>query len=154
MCASGTWICIDQVFAALRRKRVLDRCGGEDVIRKNCFRGAEPDSFKPTRPSVETVIRIIREAGGVAILAHPYRQTQYVEKLVEMGLNGIEISLPHLYENTASIALEAAKAFNLYRSGGTDHTGAMSCCGGVNAVPALNGITEEEYTILTERRLG
>lgn len=153
-CDSGTWVCIDQVFAALRHKRVLEQCGGAAAIRKACFNAPEAKALKPAHLSVEEVIRVIREAGGVAILAHPYRQTQYVEKLVDMGLNGIEVSHPNLYENTASLASEAAKAFHLYRSGGTDHTGAMSCCGGVNAVPALEGITEEEYTTLTERRLG
>ena len=153
-CESGTWVCIDQVRTTLQRKRVLERCGGMAQVRATCFKGPEPDSFKPAHPSAEEVIKVIRQAGGVAILAHPNQQTQYVEQLVEMGLNGIEISHPHLFGNTASLALEAAKAFNLYRSGGTDHTGAMSGCGGVNAVPALNGITEEEYTVLTERRLG
>ena len=43
---------------------------------------------------------------------------------------------------------------NLYRSGGTDHTGPMSGCGGNLAIPVFNGITEEEFTTLRERRLG
>ncbi len=37
---------------------------------------------------------------------------------------------------------------------GTDHTGSMSSCNGSNAIPAFDGITEEEYIILTDRRLG
>ena len=149
----NTWVCIEQLFSTLRRKRVMDLCGGPDAVRQNCFKG-EAKAFFPSHPSAEEVIKLIRGAGGVAILAHPYKQTQYVEKLVEVGLNGIEISHPDLYENTAALALEAAETFKLYKSGGTDHTGPMSCCDGIYAIPAYQGITEEEYTILTERRLG
>ena len=36
----------------------------------------------------------------------------------------------------------------------TDHTGAMSCCGGNLAIPALEGITDEEFMMIKERRLG
>ncbi|MBO5269307.1 MAG: PHP domain-containing protein [Clostridia bacterium] len=149
----GTWICIDQVIRALRQKGVLALAGGADELRKNCFKG-EARAFFPKHPSAEEVIRVIRGAGGIAVLAHPYKQDQYVGKLVDLGLNGIEVSHPDLYENSARLASEAADAYHLYRSGGTDHTGALSCCGGNNAIPALQGITEEEYTILTERRLG
>lgn len=149
----GSWICIDQVIRALRRKKVLSAVGGADELRRNCFKG-EARAFFPKHPSAEEVIRVIREASGVAVLAHPYHQTQFVEGLVGMGLNGIEVSHPNLYENTASLASEAAEAFHLYRAGGTDHTGAMSCCDGNHAIPALQGITEEEYTVLVERRLG
>jgi hypothetical protein len=73
---------------------------------------------------------------------------------VGYGLNGIEICHPLLDEKTAALTIETAKAFRLYHSGGTDHTGAMSCCDGNHAIPALQGITEEEYTVLVERRLG
>jgi len=152
-CGENTWVCIEQVYTTLRRKRLMDACGGPDAVRKNCFKG-EARAFFPKHPSAEEVIKTIRGADGIAILAHPYKQTQYVEQLVGIGLNGIEVSHPNLYENTAALALEAAETFKLYKSGGTDHTGAMSGCSGVNAIPAYQGITEEEYTILTERRLG
>lgn len=87
-------------------------------------------------------------------LAHPYKQTRYVEKLVGYGLNGIEISHPELYENTSYLALQAADAFGLYHCGGTDHLGPMSGGGGNLAIPTFNGITEEEFTAIKERRLG
>ena len=70
------------------------------------------------------------------------------------GLNGIEVSHPSLYRNYAALAVEAAEKYNLYRCGGTDHTGAMSCCGGNLAIPALEGITDEEFMMIKERRLG
>ena len=69
-------------------------------------------------------------------------------------LNGIEVCHPDMDEKTTILAKEAAKAFHLYRSGGTDHTGAMSACGGAHAVPALQGIDEEDFYIIKERKLG
>ncbi len=146
----GTWICIDSVINTYRAKHVPM----PENLRAACFKGPEVRSFAPPTVTAEEIIKIIRKAGGVAALAHPYRQTQYVPALVEFGLNGIEVSHPHSFENTCALAMEAAKAYNLYHSGGTDHTGPMSGCGNINAIPVFNGITEEEYITLKERRLG
>ena len=75
-------------------------------------------------------------------------------KLVDAGLNGIETDHPEIAPDTVPLAVEAAKTFNLYHSGGTDHTGPMSACGGDLAIPAYEGISEEDFQILIERRLG
>ncbi|MBQ8357196.1 MAG: PHP domain-containing protein [Clostridia bacterium] len=155
VCDEGAWICIDHVIRAMKQKRVMPAADDGSVLRQNVFKGPEPKSFFPEHPTAEQVIKMIRKASGVAVLAHPYKgQTRFVERLVGYGLNGIEISHPDLQGNDAHLALQMADTFCLYRSGGTDHTGAMSGCGGVNAVPALQGITEEEFIILRERRLG
>jgi len=90
----------------------------------------------------------------VIALAHPYQQTHLIKDLVNLGLNGVEVSHPDNRENTSALAMEAAKAFNLYHCGGTDHTGPMSGCDGKLATYVMNGITEEEFYILKERRLG
>lgn len=150
----GTWICIDTVINTMKAKKAVDDKYDWVHFRKEGFKSPEAREFSAPIPAAEEVIRIIRKAGGVAALAHPYKQTQYVEKLVGYGLNGIEVSHPDLYENTAYLALQAADTFNLYHCGGTDHTGPMSGCGGKLAIPVFNGITEEEYTTLQERRLG
>ena len=150
----GTWICIDTVINTMKAKKAVDDKYDWVYFRKEGFKGPEARAFSAPIPTAEEVIRIIRKAGGVAGLAHPYKQTRFVEKLVGYGLNGIEVSHPDLYENTAYLALQAADAFNLYHCGGTDHTGPMSGCGGKLAIPVFNGITEEEYTTLRERRLG
>ena len=44
-------------------------------------------------------------------------------------------------------------ANRMYVSGGTDHTGPMGGNEGKDAIPVFNGITEEEYYTLVERRL-
>jgi hypothetical protein len=130
----GSWICIDHVINAMKHKKVMDSTDDGTELRKNVFKGEEAKSFEEPYPTAERVIKVIRRAGGIAILAHPVNKTQYVEELVGYGLNGIEVCHPIVDEQTAKLALEAANTFGLYRSGGTDHTGAMSGCGGSNAV--------------------
>ena len=146
----GAWICIDSVMNAYRAKRIPIPA----ELRQAVFKAPETLARKPKNPTAEQVIRTIRGAGGIAALAHPNQQTHLVGALVDMGLNGIEICHPHLREDTPQLAMEAAEAYHLYHCGGTDHTGPMSGCGGKNAVPAFNGVTEEEYFTIKERRLG
>ena len=146
----GAWICIDTVFNAYRAKHIEI----PDDLRQVVFKAPQTLKYKPGAPTAEEVIRITRNAGGIAALAHPSNQTHFVPDLVPMGLNGIEVNHPNISDETVKLALEAADAYNLYHCGGTDHTGPMSGCGGVNAVPAFNGIDEEEYTCIKERRLG
>ena len=146
----GAWLCIDAVLAAYRVLKIPI----PQNLRKDVFHGEYAKSVVPPKSQAETVIKTVRKAGGVVALAHPYQQTQYIPKLVELGLNGVEVSHPDNYENTSALAVEMAKAYNLYHCGGTDHTGPMSACGGVGAIPAFDGITEEEFTTLIERRRG
>lgn len=147
---AGSWMCIDSVMNTYRAKRIPIPSN----LRADCFKGPEVRAFTPKYPTAEEVIKVVRKAGGIIALAHPYKQTHFVPALVEFGLNGIEVSHPDNYENTSALAVEAAKTYNLYHCGGTDHTGPMSGCDGKYAIPVFNGITEEEYTVLKERRRG
>jgi len=106
-------------------------------------------------PPMKDVIDAIKAAGGVAVFAHPKDHTlPYLREMVDLGLNGIEISHPSITEDNAKTAIHAAKEYNLYCSGGTDHTGPMSSFGGERARPVCNGISKTEFEILKERRLG
>ncbi len=146
----GAWICIDSLFNAYRALHVPI----PDNLRQDVFKAEEMKALYPKMPTAEEVIKVIRGADGIAILAHPQNLVQYVPQLVEYGLNGIEISHPNIDEETSMLAAEAAKTYNLYRSGGTDHTGPMSGCNGKNAIPVFNGVSEEDYLIIKERKLG
>lgn len=77
-----------------------------------------------------------------------------MREMVDLGLNGIEISPPGISENASKMAIRASLECNLYCSGGTDHTGPMSSFGGANARPVCSGISKTEFEILKERRLG
>ena len=149
-CGEGAWICIDSVCNAYRIKHIPI----PENLRQDVFKAPETLAFKPKNPTAERVIRVIRGAGGIAGLAHPNNQTHFVPALVEMGLNGIEVCHPSLRDDTPQLALEAAETYRLYHCGGTDHTGPMSGCDGKHAIPVFNGVDEEEYFTIKERRLG
>ena len=146
----NSYICIDTVFNAFRAKRLPI----PSDMRAKCFNSPEAKTYSVPYPSPEVIIKLIRNAGGIATLAHPEKQLHFVPQFVEWGLNGIEVCHPDLSENTEIEARKLAKQYNLYCSGGTDHTGPMSGCGGGYAIPVFNGVDQDEYTILKERRLG
>ena len=154
MAGPDTWICHDTVQNIVKTRRLVPHDFDWETFRKNTWFCKEVRVWKPAYGTAEEVIRTVRKAGGVVCLAHPNGQTHLVEKLVGYGLNGIEVCHPEISEETARLAAEAAAAFHLYRSGGTDHTGPMSACGGKLAIPVFNGISEEDYYILTQRKLG
>ena len=91
-------------------------------------------------------------------MAHPSALfTNFIEKLVDMGLNGIESGHPNITLDAPErlpLINEAAEKYNLYHCGGTDHTGPMSCCGGALACPTFDGISEEHYFQLKNRTRG
>ena len=144
------WFCIG---ALVRTYEILGIPAPADLSAK-VFKTPEAAALGPATPSAEEVIKTVRGAGGIIALAHPFKRTHLVPGLVEMGLNGIEVSHPDNKENTSALATEAAKEFNLYHCGGTDHSGVMSGLGGRHAIPALHGLTEEEYYCLKERKRG
>ena len=150
----GTWICIDTIFDTYNRLNIP----APKNLRANVFAHPDAKKFLYKSAPAETVIKLVRDAGGIVGLAHPCwcnpNWQSQLPKLVELGLNGIEVSHPHHVRNTSALAREAANTYNLYRLGGTDHTGPMSGCDGTNAIPASNGVSEEEYWMLKERRLG
>jgi predicted metal-dependent phosphoesterase TrpH len=122
---------------------------------KAAFKTGEAANIKIYVPQMKDVINAIREAGGIAVLAHPPMHAfQKIRTLVDLGLKGIEICHPSLSEEQTKYAVHAAMEYNLYCSGGTDHTGPMSACGGKHAVPAYQGATQDEYNAIKERRLG
>ena len=149
-----TWVCHDTVQNIVKYLRIVPYDFDWNTFRQNTWFCPEVRVWKPRQRTAEEVIRVVRKAGGVVALAHPNDQVHFVEKLVDVGLNGIEVCHPNITAETVSLAAEAAKTFKLYRSGGTDHTGPMSACGGYLAVPTDHGIDEEDLRILLERRLG
>ena len=147
---TGSWLCIGHV---VRAYDILKIPMPKDLPEK-VFKSPEAKAFSAETPSAERVIQAVRKADGVIALAHPRGQTHFIPALVDMGLNGVEVSHPDINDETVAAALAMAEKFNLYHCGGTDHTGVMSGLGGRHARPALNGLTEEEYFTIKERRRG
>ena len=146
------WFCNEQVFRAMELKGVFD------ILRQNeyflrVFHGPFARAHRIEEASVSEAISVIRQAGGIPILAHPQHQPQYIPELVELGLLGVEVCHPDLDREDARLALEAADAYGLYRSGGSDHSGVMGGCCMPYTAPDLGwGADEEEFTAMLERR--
>ena len=122
-----TWLCNDHLFRAMLHKGVIRQ---ED--RGWYFQELFGDHRYEVPPAREfkqehEIIQLIRDAGGIAILAHPYDQLQFVEPLMEMGIEGIEVWHNGLIRRgQVEDALKLALKKNLYISGGSDHTGYCS----------------------------
>lgn len=104
----------------------------EEAFEKYLARGAAA-YFERLRFSPVDAVAMIREAGGVAVLAHPKYVALHegetlediVRTLVSAGLDGIEcFYTDHTAEETASY-LELAQRFNLVVTGGSDFHGAV-----------------------------
>ena len=148
--APSSWFCIASLVRAYRALQIPQPAD----LNLKVFKNPEASAFSANTPSAERVIKAVRAAGGVIALAHPYKITHLIPELVKFGLNGVETSHPDNKDDTSELAIEMAAKYNLYHCGGTDHTGAMSGLGGKHARPALQGLTEEEYRCLLERRKG
>lgn len=81
--------------------------------------------------SAKRVIKAIKSAGGVAVLAHPccmwtFDMNKTIERLISYGLEGIETFYPYrrhrkivkFYDE--SLIAELAQKYNLLKTGGTD----------------------------------
>jgi predicted metal-dependent phosphoesterase TrpH len=78
-------------------------------------------------------IACIREAGGVAVLAHPFtlglrtkRLRALISELVGWGLAGIEVFYPEHGSDRRQLYKGLAKEFDLVMTGGSDFHGAMN----------------------------
>ena len=109
-------------------------------------------------PHVSDAIRIIRKAGGVPVVAHPHKQTQYIEQLIEMGLMGIEVNFPEATEEEKLYLNKIADEKGLYKTGGTDHNGVLGGClldgEEYYCDPEINGLKEADFMKLYRRELG
>jgi predicted metal-dependent phosphoesterase TrpH len=147
------WFCNDQVCRAMVDKGIIHKEDWEAINKVN-FSYNSPYALPIEEASVEEVVEYIKKAGGVAVLAHPKNQYEYVDKLVELGIQGIEVCHPMLDEEDEKMFRRKAEQLKLYKTGGTDHTGPMGGCMGSYAVPAIHGALEDDYMAIKERRYG
>lgn len=75
--------------------------------------------------SVPDAIKMIKDAGGVAVLAHPYllRNDALITEFAGYGLQGMEIYYPEHSQSMINFYLELAKKLNLAVTGGSDFHG-------------------------------
>ena len=95
-------------------------------LKKGAVAYVEKFRFPP-----EEAIAIIRRAGGIAVLAHPFtlgmekpdELSQLVRELAAMGLEGIEVFYPDHTEEMEVIYEDVARRLGLVCTGGSDFHG-------------------------------
>jgi predicted metal-dependent phosphoesterase TrpH len=93
----------------------------------------KPGYVDKYRISCQQAIDIIRGAGGVAVLAHPYllsvKEEGTIENLIlslkEMGLQGLEVYYPEHPPQETAFYEKMAKTHQLLMTGGTDFHGSI-----------------------------
>jgi predicted metal-dependent phosphoesterase TrpH len=97
---------------AVQRKHIFEAMAQKGYVKewseaKLLVNKTKKYSVKRKKPDPVEIIKNIHEAGGIAILAHPYligeavwqgekvSQAEYIERLIEAGIDGIEASYPY-----------------------------------------------------------
>ncbi len=136
---------LDELGIPVGRDRVLEYAGGDSVGRPHVaralveaghaqdvamafdlFLGTGGPAFVPRRSlRPAQAVRLIRQAGGVAVLAHPglLVDEELVQALVAEGLQGLEVHHP-IHSLQARQRLQAlAQRLGLLVTGGSDYHG-------------------------------
>ena len=123
--AGITWLCNEHVFRAMKAKGLITDLDYPEFF-ETCF-GKYRSMVPPTCDFMDAkdLIPLIKRAGGIAILAHPHEQLKYLDRLIEYGLDGIEVWHTLLPIKERREALTLAKKHDLFVSGGADHEGLL-----------------------------
>lgn len=75
-------------------------------------------------PSIDTVFNLIKDAGGLVFLAHPYEYEvnvdTLIDKLIPYGLDGLEAFHPSAAVRQSLKLLDICEKYNLYASAGSE----------------------------------
>lgn len=85
----------------------------------------KPAYVLPTALTPAQAIKVIHDAGGVAVVAHPgiYQEEGLIPYLVKVGLDGIEVFHPDHGEEERKRYSALAKEYGLMMTGGSDFHG-------------------------------
>jgi 3',5'-nucleoside bisphosphate phosphatase len=115
------------------------------------YLGTDKPAYVP-RPdvSVGDAIRIIREAGGIASLAHPglHNRDDAIPDLVKAGLEAIEAYHPQHGVGRAAHYRRLARRYGLLITGGSDYHGETA--GDHASSPGMPSLPEEYYAQLCD----
>lgn len=77
------------------------------------------------RFSVREGIKLIKDAGGIPVLAHPYSlgRDDLIPEFIDYGLMGLEVYYPEHTQSMINFYLNLAKKYNLLITGGSDSHG-------------------------------
>lgn len=165
------YLCCDQVFATMVKKGIYTHEEYTEFRMPNFSYtlGLEDQVHAVTGKSyedvhTEEVVKIILEAGGVPVVAHPQNQEELVPDFLNMGVMGFENRHPMLWEGRGGrkgeveFFTQLCDEHNLYKMGGNDHSGILGGCldqsERYNIPDYFVGINEEDFMKLYERKLG
>jgi len=74
------------------------------------------------RLSPKEAIKLIKDTGGIAVLAHPYIVSRdgLISKIIDYGIGGLEVYYPEHSPKMVNSYLTLAKKYNLLVTGGSD----------------------------------
>lgn len=112
-----------------------------------------PAYYSGFKLSPQEAILLIKNSGGVAVLAHPYiiNNEQVIAKIIEYGIMGIEAYYPEHAAKATKQYVELARSRGLLVTGGSD-------CHGLAKPQARIGAVKVPYAVVEElkraRRIG
>ena len=171
---SNTWFCNDHVFRTMKAKGLVTDLDYPEFF-ETCYGNHRQDvpvlyDFKYDYE----IIELVHKAGGIVCLAHLSEQlgklpdvaekgfAPYVDQLIEMGLDGVEVWHGLLNEKQSKEVYQIALDRGLYVSGGSDHSG---ICGGQYAFfenpkesrfwlePLSTGTTKHHFEEMRDKRI-
>ena len=157
------WLCNDHVYAAMLAKGLVKAEDYDNWFIKNFWkqRSLVPPMYDFL--NAKGIIDLVHAAGGIILVAHPYTRLQYMDRLIEMGIDGLEVYHFSVSPEEQREAMRIAYEKNLFIAGGTDHEGAL---GGMYESfanpeecpyymePRSFGTMEEHFRELKARRIG
>jgi len=95
------------------------------VFYQKTFKNGGICDFDTSYPDAFEVVKAVKKAGGLAVLAHPGQQQNFwmIPELVKNGLDGLELNHPANSENDMDVIWSYAKEYNLFLTGGSDYHG-------------------------------
>jgi predicted metal-dependent phosphoesterase TrpH len=127
--AAGEAIGRPHIAEALRRRGYVSSIS--EAFERFLRRGA-PAYVDRRRLGLAPAVRLLRESGGVAVIAHPgIIRTDHaglrrlVREAARLGVAGMECSYPTYDQETAARCLALAKKFGLVATGGSDYHGSV-----------------------------
>lgn len=152
-----TWLCNEHVFRAMMAKGLAVPEDHPAFFRE--LFGVHRSEIPPCYPflTAPEMIRLIHDAGGIALVAHPHNQLHLIDGLMAFGIDGMEVWHPDLTAHEQVQAYEIALEKNLYISGGSDHSGLCDNAGipgDPHYIPPMTvGTTQHHFNEIRDRKL-
>lgn len=159
----GCCITINDVMQFAGDKNLIARPHFAQALIKKGYASSKEDAFKRYlgktgiaytdrfRLAPEEAISLIHDAGGIAVLAHPYKNDmsdkaalyEYIKHLVSVGLDGLEVFYTqHSYDMISELS-SYCREMNLISTGGSDFHGAISP--NIELGKGLGGLSVPDY---------